>query len=99
MKFLTAFFLYNSTVLAIRESYPLFPMPVFTFAFWLAGPLSLVLVLAMLSPLVFRGHRTLHSLSYLFSIMWVLEIPLLVSDCGCRRAGFWQEDFNACWMH
>ena len=28
---------YNSIVLSIRESYPLFPMPIFTFSVWLGG--------------------------------------------------------------
>ncbi len=64
---------YNSIVLSIRESYPLFPMPVFTFPVWLGGLVTVVLGLFLLSPLVFRGHKALHYLAYFLSILMLLN--------------------------
>jgi len=64
---------YNSIVLSIRESYALFPMPIFTFPVWLGGLVILVPALFLLSPLVFRGSKALHYLAYAFSILMFLN--------------------------
>lgn len=64
---------YNSFVLSIRESYPLFPMPTFTFPVWLGGLALLIIALLSVTPLVFRGHRMLHFLGYVFSILMFLN--------------------------
>src|SRR5262245_55745948 len=35
---------YNPTVLAIRETFPNFPMPIFTFRVWLVGLIGLIVI-------------------------------------------------------
>ena len=73
-EYLTGFLpLYNSVVLSIREAYPLFPMPTFTLPVWLAGLVILIIALASVTPLIFRGHRLLHCLGYAFSILMFLN--------------------------
>jgi hypothetical protein len=65
--------LYNSLVGEIRESYPLLPLPTFTFPYWLGGLIGVVLLLYLLSPLVFAGRVWLRYLSYALSILMILN--------------------------
>ena len=60
---------YNPTVLAIRERFPFFPLPVFTFEIWLSGLTGAVLLLLLLSPFAFRGSKWVRILSYPFGIL------------------------------
>ena len=59
---------YNPTVLAIREQFPL-PLPVFTFQIWLSGLIGAVLLLLLLSPFAFRGENWVRILSYPLGIL------------------------------
>ena len=60
---------YNPTALAIREWFPFFPLPVFTFEEWLSGLIGAVLLLLLLSPFAFRGGKWIRMLSYPFGIL------------------------------
>jgi hypothetical protein len=60
---------YNPSVLAVRQRFPLLPLPTFTFSFWLAGLVLAVLGLLALSPLAFRNNRWLVRLSYPFAAL------------------------------
>ena len=64
---------YNPTVLAMRERYEWFPMPVFEFADWLTGLVIGVAVLLALSPFAFRGARWLRPLAYFFAILMLVN--------------------------
>jgi hypothetical protein len=48
---------YNPTVHVLRERLGWFPMPIFRFEVWVIGLVTLVLVLALATPLVERGPR------------------------------------------
>lgn len=65
--------LYNSIVSGIREQYPLFPFPTFTFGVWLGGLCAIVTTLFFLSPLVFAGRWWLRWVSYALSFIMILN--------------------------
>ena len=46
---------YNATVLALREKFGFWPMPTFEFHEWLAYLIAGIAVLALLTPVAFRG--------------------------------------------
>ena len=50
---------YNSSVHAIRERFPLLPLPTFSFRIWLSLLIAGILLLLCLSPLAFRGDSRL----------------------------------------
>ncbi|MFQ5546789.1 MAG: hypothetical protein ACE5FV_00745 [Woeseia sp.] len=65
--------LYDSIVLELRESYAFVPLPAFTFSGWLSGLIVAVLILLLLSPLVFAGRKPLRYLSYVLSVIMILN--------------------------
>jgi hypothetical protein len=65
--------LYNPTVTALRERYPWFPMPTFTFDVWLAGLIALVVVLLLLAPLAYRGALFTRIVAYPFAAIMLLN--------------------------
>jgi hypothetical protein len=65
--------LYNSIVTEIRDSYPWFPMPTFTFPVWIGGLITAILILFLLSPSVFAGRRWLRYISYPLSVLMILN--------------------------
>ena len=74
---LTGFLLvYNPTVIALRQWYAWFPMPVFEFTDWLTGLVIAVVVLLALSPFAFRGAPWLRPLAY------VLAVVMLINGIG-----------------
>lgn len=64
---------YNPTVLAIRQSFPNFPMPVFDFRDWLTGLIALVVLLFLLSPFAFRGDRWMRYIAWPFALLMLLN--------------------------
>lgn len=58
---------YNPTVRAIRQQWPLLPLPTFTFSVWFAGLTFAVVGLLALAPLAFRGRRWLVRFSYAYA--------------------------------
>ncbi len=64
---------YNPTVQAIRERFPFFPMPVFTFDVWLTGLITAIIILLLLSPFAFRQRRWMKRISYPFAILMLLN--------------------------
>lgn len=67
---------YNPTVLAMRQTFPNFPMPVFTFPIWLGGLIALIAVLLALSPFAFRGD------SWIRYLAWPLAVIMLLNALG-----------------
>jgi hypothetical protein len=65
--------LYNSIVGMIRESYPWFPLPTFTFSTWLTGLIVGVSILLSLSPMVFAGNRIFRPVSYFLGTLMTLN--------------------------
>jgi hypothetical protein len=64
---------YNPLVLTLRARLPWFPMPTFTFPFWLAGLGLLVLALALLGPAVYRGATGTRLASWAFATIMLLN--------------------------
>src|SRR5262249_55222041 len=64
---------YNPTVQAIRQRFPFFPMPVFTFEVWLTGLIAAIIILLLLSPFAFRKREWIKPLSYSFAILMLLN--------------------------
>jgi hypothetical protein len=60
---------YNPAARAIRQRFPLLPLPVFTFEVWLTGLILALVTLLGLSFFVFRGVRWMRPLAYIFSVM------------------------------
>ncbi len=60
---------YNPTVRAIRERLPYLPLPTFSFGVWLTGLCVGIALLFCLSPLAFRGSRTMIWISFPLSIL------------------------------
>ena len=67
---------YNPTVLAMRQTFPNFPMPVFTFRVWLGGLITLIVILFLLSPFAFRGTGWIRYLA------WPLAVIMLLNALG-----------------
>jgi hypothetical protein len=61
--------IYNPTVVAIRQTLPWLPLPVFRFETWIAGLIIAILVLSVLSVFVFRGARWTRGAGYFFAII------------------------------
>ncbi len=64
---------YNPTVVALRERLGYWPMPIFEFRDWLMALIIGVVVLFMLSPVVFLGHRWIRPIFYFFAILMLLN--------------------------
>lgn len=64
---------YNPTVIALRERFSWFPMPVFQFEGWLTGLILANIALLSLSPFAFRGSGWMRPLAYLFAILMILN--------------------------
>jgi hypothetical protein len=64
---------YNPTVLGLRARLGYWPMPTFEFRPWLTGLTVAVLLLALLTPRVFRGDRWIRPLFYLFAMIMLLN--------------------------
>jgi len=64
---------YNPAVTAIRENFPLFPLPTFSFENWLTGLIIAVIFLLLLSPFAFRRAKWMIPLSYFFGIFMILN--------------------------
>ena len=78
---------YNPIVRAARARYWWFPMPEFTFGVWLIGPVGglVLLLLALYSPLAYRGARGLRLAAYPFAaLMFLNGIGHLAAHCTWR---------------
>jgi len=64
---------YNPTVRAVRDRFPLLPLPTFTFPVWLGGLIAAVLILLALTPLAFRGVRWLRVFSIPYGALMLLN--------------------------
>jgi len=64
---------YNPLVTGIRESFPLFPMPTFTFAAWSASVAIGIGVLALLTPLAGQRARWLRVGAFFLSVLMILD--------------------------
>jgi hypothetical protein len=64
---------YNPTVRALRERFGWSPMPEFRFDAWVAGLAVLVLGLALLTPLVDQGLRSVRAATIVFAGLMVLN--------------------------
>jgi hypothetical protein len=64
---------YNPTVISLRARLGYWPMPTFEFRTWLTGLIVAVVLLTALTPLLFRGERTVRPLFYLFAIIMLLN--------------------------
>jgi len=60
---------YNPMALWIRSQVPFLPVPVFSFEIWLSGLIAGILLLLALSPLAFKGNRTLRFIAYPLAII------------------------------
>ena len=67
---------YNPLVLRIRDAWPAFPMPTFTFGVWLAGLVALVAALALAGPLVRRSAPGTRTAS------WILTTIMMLNGTG-----------------
>lgn len=67
---------YNPLVLRVREAWPAFPMPTFTFGVWLAGLVALVVALALAGPLVRRSAPGARTAS------WILATVMIFNGAG-----------------
>jgi hypothetical protein len=64
---------YNPSVVALRQELGWWPMPTFTFGFWLGGLIGLVIVLFLLSPFMFRGARWMRPIAYFLIAIMILN--------------------------
>jgi hypothetical protein len=64
---------YNPTVLAIRERYPLISPPTFTFEGWLSSLIFAVVALVASSFFVWKGRWAMRPISYVFAGFMLLN--------------------------
>jgi len=74
---------YNPLVLSIRSRISWFPMPTFSFRFWLAGLVALVVLLAALGPAVRRGMTGTRLAS------WILSAIMFLNGLGHLSGSFY----------
>ena len=55
---------YNPAAEAMREEFPVLPMPTFTFETWIMGLTAAVILLLAVAPFVFIGAQLMRPLSY-----------------------------------
>ncbi len=60
---------YNPAVRAIRSRFPFLPLPTFTFPVWLAGLITVTVLLLALSPAAFRGEPGMRPAAYVFAVV------------------------------
>jgi hypothetical protein len=65
-------YIYNPTVLALREKLGWWPMPTFTFEIWLASLITGVGILAALTPFAFRNSGWLRPIIYFCAIVFCI---------------------------
>jgi hypothetical protein len=65
--------LYNPTVRAIREKYPLLPLPTFTFETWLSLLIFAVAMLIAASYFVWKGRWAMRPISHVFAAFMLLN--------------------------
>jgi len=65
--------LYNPTVRAVREQYPLLPLPTFTFETWLSLLIFAVAMLIASSFFVWKGRWAMRPISYAFAGFMLLN--------------------------
>lgn len=65
--------LYNPTVLALRERYPLLPLTTFTFEGWLASLIFAIVALTGVSFFVWKGRWAMRPISYAFAGFMLLN--------------------------
>jgi hypothetical protein len=65
--------LYNPTVVSIRERYPSFPLPTFTFDVWLSWLIFAIVALAASSYFVWNGRWAMRPISYVFAGFMLLN--------------------------
>lgn len=98
---------YNPTVMALRERLGWWPMPTFTFGWWLTGLVLLCAVLVVLSLWVVRGSRIMRAVAYIFAIIMLFNAAAhtlgtirgrTVDTIAFRRPmpGFWSSPLLAC---
>ena len=63
--------LYNSVVGGWRETYSWVPLPLFTFSGWLTLLIVALIVLAGLTPLFFKGSRSVRPVAWFFGGLMV----------------------------
>ncbi len=64
-------YVYNPTVLAMREKLGWWPMPTFTFEIWLAGLITGIGILAALTPFAFRNSGWLRPIIYFCAMLCI----------------------------
>ncbi|MGH9778013.1 MAG: hypothetical protein ACRD5I_06345 [Candidatus Acidiferrales bacterium] len=64
---------YNPTVLALRERWSWFPMPVFEFGDWLAGLIVGIVLLLSLSVVVYSGAGWIRPVAYFLAALMILN--------------------------
>jgi hypothetical protein len=64
---------YNPTVMAIRESWPWWPMPTFASEGWLSGLIALVVLLFLLTPVALRAPAWFRLAASIFCVLMVLN--------------------------
>ncbi len=64
-------YIYNPTVLALREKLGWWPMPTFTFELWLTGLMTGIGILAALTPFAFRNSRWLRPIIYFCAMLCI----------------------------
>ena len=60
---------YNPTVLALRQRLGFWPMPTFQFREWLSGLITLIVLLILLCPFMFKNSQWVRPLAYFFAVV------------------------------
>ena len=64
---------YNSSVTAVRDRFPFFPAPTFSFELWLGGLIAAILLCFGLTILVARGGRAIRWAATLLGIIMIIN--------------------------
>ena len=64
---------YNPTVRAVREKYPLIPLPTFTFEIWLSLLICAVVMLVAASYFVWKGRWAMRPISHVFAVFMLVN--------------------------
>lgn len=78
---------YNPVVSAVRERFPLLPLPRFEFGAWITGLSIAITICLAATPLAYRGNRILAPIAWVLTV--VMALNAILHFTGSIYLGRW----------
>jgi|WetSurMetagenome_2_1015567.scaffolds.fasta_scaffold233492_1 hypothetical protein len=64
---------YNPLVLKLKDFFPIFPFPTFSFKIWITGLVLLIVVLLILTPVIYHKNRFILLATKIFAVIMIFN--------------------------